>query len=76
MLTVSTQLYINGLPVDYAIVANGEKFLFEPFFNPHDVEAPRFEMIKKDGDLKAIHSIDAYIIEQAVEDLNRLFNNS
>jgi hypothetical protein len=40
-----TQLFINGLPVDYNIIIKDDEFIFEPGYNPHeDLKAPLFRV--------------------------------
>jgi hypothetical protein len=76
MFLFSTQLFINGLPVDYGISKEDDQFTFEPIFNPHfDLEVPEFKVKHQVGNLIFVDLEDENVKLQAEEILNEYLAN-
>ncbi|HZF65284.1 MAG TPA: hypothetical protein VEZ55_12390 [Chitinophagaceae bacterium] len=72
----STELYVNGLPVDYNVTAIEKSFVFEPTFNPHeDVEPPSFKVLKEEEQWVLVGVIDDTLKEQVLEEISHYLKN-
>ena len=68
MYLLFTDIFVNGLPVNYGISSKAEAFYFEPVFNPFDqIAAPSFSISNQNGHWVADGTGDHSIIDQAIE---------
>ena len=65
-----TQLFVNGLPVDYNMIVKDEEFIFEPGYNPHeDLMPPLFRVKKNNGKFHYEDLEDESLKYQAEEEI-------
>ena len=72
-----TQLFVDGLPVDYNIIVKESEFIFEPGYNPHDdLEAPLFRVRKHDDIFLYENLDDESLKSQAEEEIRELLKTN
>jgi hypothetical protein len=73
-----TQLYVDGLPVDYNIIIKQvDEFIFEPGYNPHhDLEAPFFIVRKENDEFYFERLEDDSLRHQAEEELREYLSKT
>ncbi len=72
-----TQLFVDGLPVDYNIILKEGEFIFEPGYNPHeDLNPPVFRVKKKDDTLLYEDLDDESLKNQAEEEIIEFLKNN
>lgn len=63
-----TDIFINGLPVNYGISYKEGYYQFEPVFNPHDhLFAPQFAIMKSGEAWDVTGTDDSSVVDQAIE---------
>lgn len=77
MFLFNTQLFINGLPVEYRVDLESSTFNFEPIFNPHaDLTAPEFSVLYINYQFVFSNNIDKDLKAQAEEILDEFIKGS
>jgi hypothetical protein len=72
-----TQLFVDGLPVDYNIIVKETEFIFEPGYNPHeDLEPPLFRVKKQDNIFLYENLDDESLKNQAEEEIKELLKGN
>lgn len=68
-----TQLFVDGLPVDYNIIIKEGEFIFQPGYNPHQDVTPPVFRVKKNDDLLFYENLeDESLKHQAEEEIIEL----
>ena len=72
-----TQLFVDGLPVDYNIIVKESEFIFEPGYNPHDDLLPPLFRVKKQNDIFLYENLDDESLKsQAEEEIRELLSGN
>lgn len=72
-----TQLFVDGLPVDYNIIVKETEFIFEPGYNPHEDLQPPLFRVKKHNDIFLYENLDDESLKSQVEEeIRELLNDN